>query len=267
MSRIDEAIRGIHYLDESAERDTWLCRIHPLAKVIVTVWYMVLVVSFGKYNLSGLAGMCLYPVILIILGDLSFKRAAGQLKYILLVVCMVGIANPFFDRAVLFYIGRIPVTGGVVSMLTLVLKAMFCVSASYLLAAATSIEKICCALRMLHVPKILVTLIMLIYRYVMLMLKEAERVTQAYSLRAPGEKGIRFKVWGTLAGQMLLRSMDRAELVYESMTLRGFTGEYRLSGMEGKHRGSIRYALFWCVVLSVLRVFPLFETAGRMIGM
>lgn len=267
MSRINQAIHDIHYLDEMAERDTGLCRIHPLAKVIVTIWYVALTVSFDKYNLTGLAGMCLYPVILMILGELPVRHALVQLRPVLLVVCLVGIANPFFDRNVLFYIAGIPVTGGVVSMLTLVFKALLAITASYLLIATTSIGNICAALRMLHVPKILVTLVMLIYRYIILMLKEAQRVTEAYSLRAPDEKGIRYKVWGTLAGQMLLRSMDRAQAVYESMSLRGFTGEYRLKGMD-RDRGKSRwYAVFWCAALAGLRTFPLFEAVGRMLGM
>ena len=42
----------------------------------------------------------------------------------------------------------------------------------------------------------------------------------AYALRAPGEKGIHFRAWGSLLGQLLLRSVDRAQLVYESMLLR-----------------------------------------------
>ncbi|BDF35025.1 hypothetical protein CE91St62_30870 [Lachnospiraceae bacterium] len=266
MSKINQAIHDIHYLDEMAERNTGLCRLHPLAKVIVTLSYVALTVSFDKYDLTGLAGMCLYPVVLMILGELPVRRALVQLRPVLLVVCLVGIANPFFDRIVLFHIAGIPVTGGVVSMLTLVFKAMFAVFASYLLIATTSIDNICCALRMLHVPKILVTLVMLIYRYIILMLKEAQRVTEAYSLRAPDEKGIRCKVWGTLAGQMLLRSMDRAQAVYESMALRGFTGEYSLKGMERGCGKSIRYAVIWCAALAGLRIFPLFETAGRMLG-
>lgn len=62
--------------------------------------------------------------------------------------------------------------------------------------------------------------------------RDAE-VVQAYELRAPGQKGIHFKVWGSLMGQMLLRSMDRAEVIYESMCLRGFDGVFRLKKRYG----------------------------------
>ena len=63
---------------------------------------------------------------------------------------------------------------------------------------------------------------MLVYRYIIVLLKEIERMTDAYSLRAPGQTGLHYKVWGTMVGQLLLRSMDRAEELCRSMELRGF---------------------------------------------
>ena len=64
-------------------------------------------------------------------------------------------------------------------------------------------------------------------------------MTQGYSLRAPGQKGIHISAWGSFLGQLLLRSMDRAGELYNSMLLRGFKGNFfyadvppcRLSGL------------------------------------
>ena len=64
-------------------------------------------------------------------------------------------------------------------------------------------------------PRVLVTTILLTYRYIVLLLQEGNRISTAYALRAPGEKGIHFRAWGSLLGQLLLRSVDRAQLVYE----------------------------------------------------
>jgi cobalt/nickel transport system permease protein len=166
-------------------------------------------------------------------------------------VLFVGIFNPFFDRNVLFDIG-IPVTGGMVSMLTLMLKGFYCVLSAYVLIATTSIEEICYALRRLHVPKVLVMVILLIYRYFGLMGNEADRIATAYSLRAPGQKGINYKAWGTLVGQWLLRSMDKAEMVYESMLLRGFTGDFRIRKKSVK-KSDVIYPIICIAVIIILR--------------
>ena len=263
MAKIGNAIREIHSLENLAERDILLSRIHPLAKVLVTIWYLILVLSFGKYDLTGLLGMCLYPMILMITGDISVRRAFYRLRPLLFMVCLIGAANPFFDRTPWMEIGGFTVTTGMLSMVTLFFKTGFAVFASYILIASTTIEQICYALRKMHMPRILVTVLLLIYRYLVLMLKEADRITQAYLLRAPGEKGIRKSAWGSLAGQMLLRSIDRAQRVYESMMLRGFQGEFFLRGSFVPERQSILYGLVWGIMLAVLRFVPVFELAGR----
>lgn len=263
MVKLGQAIREIHSLENLAERDTFLNRIHPLAKVLVTIWYLVLVMSFGKYDIVGLAGMCLYPLILMISGDISVRQAVRRLKPVLLMVFLIGAANPFFDRVPVLETGGFTVTAGMISMVTLFFKAGFAVFASYVLIATTTMEQICYALRKIRMPQILVTVLLLIYRYLVLMLKEADRITQAYALRAPGEKGIKKSAWGSLAGQMLLRSMDRAQRVYESMTLRGFRGEFFLWGSFIPLWQSVLYGIIWASVFTVFRFVPVFEMVGR----
>ncbi len=263
MAKLGRAIREIHSLENLAERNTFFNRIHPTAKVVVTIWYLILVMSFGKYDVTGLFGMCLYPLILMISGDISIGQAVRRLKPVLLMVFLIGAANPFFDRTPVLEAGGITVTAGMLSMLTLFCKTGFAVFASYVLIATTTMEQICYALRRLHMPQILVTVLLLIYRYLVLMLKEADRITQAYMLRAPGEKGVKKSVWGPLAGQMLLRSMDRAQRVYESMMMRGFRGEFFLRGSFIPLRQSVFYGGVWCLVLAVFRLVPVFELVGR----
>lgn len=262
MSKINQAIYEIQSLDTLASEKRWVNRLHPLVKLCVTILYIGITVSFPKYNLSGLLAMAVYPVILFVVGEISFREGIRRLRLVLPVVCVVGIFNPFFDRSIVTHFGTIAVSGGVLSMVTLMLKGIFTVFASYLLIATTTIEKICYALRLLHLPRLFVTQVLLIYRYLSVLLAEANRMTQAYALRAPGQKGIHFKVWGSLVGQLLLRSMDRAENLYESMCLRGYQGEFYY-GSRMKLRGAdICYLLIWTAGLIGLRFFPVSEIIG-----
>ena len=79
---------------------------------------------------------------------------------------------------------------------------------------------------------------------------------------AEGQKGVHFKVWGSLMGQMLLRSMDRAEVIYESMCLRGFDGVFRLKKEIRFCARDAVYLVLWIVIFAVLRYFAV----GQMIG-
>ncbi len=137
-------------------------------------------------------------------------------------------------------------------MVTLMLKGLYSVLSAYILIATTSIDDICYALRILHVPKQIVIVIMLIYRYFGVMAAEADRITTAYKLRAPKQNGIHYKAWGTLVGQWLLRSMDRAEDVYESMLLRGFKGDFTMKKQKPRPIDII-YPLIWTITFIVIR--------------
>ena len=264
MNKINEAIHELQSIDELAKRDQWMNRLHPLVKLFLTVFYIVLVVSFSRYRLPGLISMAVYPLILFQLGDLSFRDALRRLRIVLPVVCVVGIFNPFFDRTIVLQLGNVCVSGGVLSMLTLMLKAVLTVFSSYLLIATTPIEEICYALRLLHVPQIFVTELLLIYRYVTVLLAEAGRVTDAYSLRAPGQKGVAFRAWGPLLGQMLLRSVDRAEILYQSMCIRGFRGHFYYKRKKKGPAEDLVYLSAWILLLALLRFFPVLEMVGNL---
>lgn len=254
MSGISDAILELHKLDMETEKSGWLQELSPLAKLLVTFFFIMITVSFGKYDLSGLLKMGIYLIVLFVLGDISVKNLLKRLKVILAVVCLVGAANPFFDRTPAFSIGAFVVTGGMVSAVTLMIKGIFAVSAAYLLMITTSIRALCYALRQLHVSKMLVTVFMLIYRYIIVFLKETERMTDAYMLRAPGQRGIHYKVWGTFVGQLLLRSMDRAQTVYDSMVLRGYDGEFYLRHKKKAGKGDYMYAAVWGAILLLIRM-------------
>lgn len=266
MNKIDDAIYEIHHIDTLAAKDQWVNRLHPLIKFIITISYITAVVSFQKYDVIGLAGMVIYPIAGFILSELSFWNSVKRLRLVLPLICFLGILNPFFDKNYVLIAGM-QINAGVLSMITLILKGVFSVLASYLLIATTSIDKLCCAFCMLHIPKAMVTQLMLTYRYITVLLEEVNHITQAYALRAPKQKGIHFKVWGSLTGQLVLRSVDRANNVYESMLLRGYKGDYQYM----RERLAVRlqdivYLLFWMGMIVLFRVYPMILIIGNLTG-
>lgn len=265
MSKLHSAIHNIHIVDGRSGKKRQSGSVHPLCRLLVVFLYAALVVSFDKYDLYGTAGMVLYLLVLGIWDEISMKDTFGRLWPVLLLVSMVGIANPLLDREIYGQVGNLIVTKGMISMGTLLLKGMFCVMASYFLIMKIGMDGVCYSLRCLHVPKEFVTVLLLIYRYLMVLLKEVERMMQAYKLRAPGQKGLHMKTWGAFVGQLLLRSIDRGETVYESMLLRGYRGEFAGDCFGWKKGISFCYILFWAIVLIGIRMFPLFQMVGRLL--
>lgn len=226
MKKIDHAIVEFKEMDEMANRSSPIHELNPMVKLIATIAYIFFVVSFDKYDLNGLIIMVLFPVVMFQLSGTSIGACFYKLRFVIPVVCAVGLFNPFLDKATLLTIGNVAVSGGVISMLTLMLKGVFCIMESFVLVATTSFDSICSALRRLHIPGFIVTLLLLTYRYISVMMEEVSIMTDAYTLRAPGQKGLQFSAWGSFLGQLLLRSMDRAEELYSSMQLRGFSGDF-----------------------------------------
>ena len=259
MNKMEKALRELGTMDELSVQDSPVHRLHPAAKLLSTVAYIVTVMSFHKYDLSGLVPMLLWPVLLFQIAGIPLRTCFYKLRIVLPLVMAVGLFNPFFDRATLFRIGNLAVSGGIVSMLTLMLKGVICLMASFLLVATTPFDRICAALRALHVPGMIVTLLLLTYRYVGVMTEELAVMTDAYHLRAPGQKGIHVSAWGSFLGQLLLRSMDRAQELYSSMLLRGYDREFRYAGGQ---RFALRDALYLVCSVAVFLLLRFVNVSG-----
>ena len=257
MNQAERAGRELRAMDDLAAQDSFLHRLSPLSKLFVTIFYLAVVVSFPRYRLTALVWMALFPVAGYQLADIALRTCFQKLRLVLPLVCAVGLLNPIFDRQIVTQIGTLAVSGGVVSMLTLVMKGVFCLLASFLLMATTTIEEICRALRQLHLPKTITSLLLLTFRYIGVM-------QEAYSLRAPGQKGVYISAWGSFLGQLLLRSMDRAEALYESMELRGFCGDFSYAVRRKGSAASWPYAILCPALMLLPRLVDLSALAGSL---
>lgn len=255
--RMDDAIREIHHVDREKGSCSRNNALHPVVKLFITILYMLLVVSVGNYNPAGLIYLLVYPMAMMILYDISFVRCVRRLKIVFFFVFFMGIVNPFFNRTSVTEVWGISITAGMISMLTLWMKALLTVLAGYVLMELTTMEQICYGLRCLHVPSAFVVLLSLVYRYLILFLKETGRLMTAYQLRAPGQKGIHFSVWGSLLGNLLLRTVDQGQRVYESMKLRGFRGEFYLQTGSVSKRDSYLFVGIWTGIFIILKLLPM----------
>lgn len=253
MDKLYTARARLREMDELAAADSPAHRLHPLGKLTMTILYIAVTVSYPKYDFSGLMVMLLYPLLMFQAAGIAPRICFSRLRFVLPLVCAVGLANPFLDRAPLMRLGSLLITGGMVSMLTLMMKGVFSLMASFLLIAATPIDSLCAALRKLRVPGVLVMLLLLTYRYIGVMLEQVSVMTEAYRLRAPGQRGIHISAWGSFLGQLLLRSMDRAEELYGSMRLRGFHGEFYYADVPEFRSSDLAYMLCCAAVFLFVR--------------
>lgn len=229
MSSVASGLSSLDRLDRLARQDTALHRLDPRAKVLATAVFVVCVVSFDRYEVLGLVPFVLFPVVLAAEGDVPFSFLARLLLAVSPFALVVGAFNPLLDREVVVQLGGLEVTGGWVSYASIVLRFLLTASAALLLTATTSFDGVCLALQRLGVPDVLVTQLLLLYRYIFVLGDEALRMARARALRAVGRRGTGARVYAHMLGSLLLRAFARARRVYQAMTCRGFDGRVRIA--------------------------------------
>jgi cobalt/nickel transport system permease protein len=118
-------------------------------------------------------------------------------------------------------------------------------------------------LRFLKVPRLICLQLAMTYRYLSVLWGEAAAMVTSYKLRGGG-RGIQIRDSGPFLGQLILRSFDRANRVYQAMGCRGFQGIFPSSDDAGGSAriGDVLYTVLLCGAFVGLRWFNLSRFLG-----
>jgi cobalt/nickel transport system permease protein len=126
---------------------------------------------------------------------------------------------------------------GMERFLDILVKSWCSVLVSILYASVTRFHQFASAMRVLGISRSIVAIWSFMWRYLFLLVNEAQRMLRARSarsgkpkspiVRTGGSLRWRASVTGHMAGNMLLRSLEKSERVYQSMKARGYDGEIR----------------------------------------
>ena len=262
MSRFHSAAAGIDHLERLSYGDSPVHRLNTGVKVTVTLLFLVLAISFPSKNLSGLVPFLLYPACMMPLSGTPYRPLLARLVFALPFALFGGVSNLFFMRNTAFYLGGFAVSDGLLSFASIMLKTLLCVFAVMILVATTPFNDICALLTRMRGFGVVGLQLSMTYRYIGVLVDEAQRMWTAYTLRSPGLKAVKMKDMGSFLGQLLLRSFDRAERVYNAMKCRGFAGRYH-PGKSGPLR---RSDLVFLMILTAALIFMRFFNVSLFIG-
>ncbi|MGD2158398.1 MAG: cobalt ECF transporter T component CbiQ [Anaerolineales bacterium] len=231
----------INTFDHYQTRESLIHSLDPRVKVVVTILFILsnVLLLDGAWLALGLSW-----------GLLLLSSVLARLRLVFLIT-RSWVALPFALAAVtvifstpgdaLTRIGvgswLLTVTdAGFVRFLSILLRSWLSVQMAILLTATTQFPDLIHALRHLRVPKIIVSTISFMYRYLFVLSDEAMRLMRARTARSAqalsqnsrpgGSVRWRAKVAGGMSGQLFLRSYERSERVYNAMLSRGYRGEY-----------------------------------------
>lgn len=251
-------------LDNLSYRHSPIHSLDSRIKLATTLLFMTIVVSFPKYELTGLVPLFIYPVMLLSLADLPafliFKKVLAVSPFAIL----LGISNPIFDHRVMCICGGLQLSGGWISFFSLLLKFSLTVSAGLILIATTSFPGICSALERLKAPKILVLQLLLLYRFLFVLIDEAYRMLRAKDARDVSGRGLTFSVYKRLLGALFLRTIDRAQRIYLAISSRDPGGHSRFVSEEKKKADlrNLLYLFVWSLFFVLCRMFNFSDLIG-----
>ncbi|MBD3344437.1 MAG: cobalt ECF transporter T component CbiQ [Chitinivibrionales bacterium] len=264
MSQLLSAQLDIGYLDSLAGRSSPVHRINPQAKLIVSVVYITILMSFPRYHTVSLLPFVLYPLMLITLGSLPVGYLLRRILFVAPFAIMIGIFNPLFDPHTVALTEKVVISAGWLSFVSILIRFFLTVGTALALIAVTGFFTLCRALERLRVPQVFVMQLMLLYRYIHVLIEETLRMVRAHSLRGVGLKKIGLSTFGSLAGSLLLRSLSRGERVYMAMKCRGFTGQFGTAHATRWTFGDLLFCLGWPALFIGFRLYNIPVLIGEL---
>ena len=265
MAKIESAFFDLSNLETLAGGNTIIHRLDPRIKVLTAAVFMICVVSFDKYTISAMLPFAFFLVIIMGLADIPAGYLAKKLVLVSPFAVMVGIFNPLLDHQPLLQLGSVTVTGGWLSFFSILLRFTLTVSAVLILIASTGFNAICMAMAKLGMPKIFAVQLLILYRYIFVLIDEGLCMHRARTLRSFERPAMGVKTFAHLVGQLLLRTLDRAQRIHLAMLCRGFDGTIRIRQVLCITATDL-FALTSCTTLFFLmRYYDLPEMLGRFV--
>jgi cobalt/nickel transport system permease protein len=187
--------------------------VHRLPAAVKLVGALTIIVGTVVVPWSWRAWFIIVAALLL-LAAMSSRIAIGFLVRRLLLL------SPFVLGVVLVNALQASIQG---SWLVLVARSGLCLFTVVLLANTTPFGKVLAVLRGFRVPVLLVTTLALMHRYLFVLLDESERMRRARASRTfQRQRRARWRLLGTVVGQLFVRASERAERIYAAMCARGW---------------------------------------------
>lgn len=240
-----------------------LAKKDPLAKVVFTFTVLFLCLLLNNVFVSIFILIFFAGFTIISNPAVSFIK---YIKFILipfsfLIMGIIPVLITFVkDDSIIILIERFHIGITYQSLETsinLFFRALSAVSITYFLALSTPMVSFFESLYKLKLPKLFITLMELIYRYIFILIDEAAAMYKAQKLRL-GYRNFKSSLLcvSSLAAMLFIRSYKRADFSYQALISRGYNGEISTIRCEYE-KAYIFYVLIFliagfCIILKAV---------------
>lgn len=225
MNRLGKILQELNNLECGTDNSSSLYHTDTRVKLITTLLFLILMLSVPIYNLAHLILFVSYPIITCSLTGIKYFTIAKRSLVVLPFVLFIGLFNPILDTRPMYIIANFHISAGWISFFSIILRGIIATQAVLVLIYSSGFQRICNALRQLGVPNLLVTQLLLVYRYTFVLLQETMSMHRARLSRSFGKGSYKMKTWGVFVGQLFLRTTIHSTKIYQAMLARGFSGK------------------------------------------
>ncbi|MBU3113003.1 cobalt ECF transporter T component CbiQ [Clostridium lacusfryxellense] len=217
---------------------------NPYVSVTVIIAMGYLNIVKGKLQANEYLSILAIPIVFILLGTFTIaidfsKQPIGQYNM------YIGLGYVFTSQAKLK------------EVVFLILKVFAAISALQMMTLSTPSSEIIYVLRKAHVPKLIVELMNLIYRYIFILMDVYTKMKNSAESRL-GYSDFKTSCYtfGSIASNMLVISLKKANTYYDAMESRCYDGDLIFLEEDKKvETMQIVYAVTFIIFLILLWVF------------
>ena len=256
----------VHFLDPYRSGQSPIHRLDPRIKLVLTLAFILTAAltppgAWPVYIL--LFALALAVEILSELGvGYVLKRSMLALVFVLAALPVVfTLPGPALFRLPLDGWALTATQPGVERFLSIAVKSWISIQAAILLATSTTFPDLMVAMRAVRLPRLLVAIFGLMWRYLFVLADEAIRLMRARQARSGqadqaglkpgGSLAWRAGVAGGMVGNLFLRAFERSDRIYMAMLARGYDGEMRSEPLP------VLSSRSWLVLSAILSILAL----------
>lgn len=230
-------------IERYAYSNRW-SRVHPAEKIIFALTTLVISLLSGSFSVPC-AVLCLTGICIVVLAEIPLRF---YLKLLLIpagfllagtaaVACGLSAQPAGFVLSVHssgMHFGI--TTAGLTQAGLLFMHSLSALSCLYLVIITTPVERVTSALERAGIPKILIEMMVLMYRFIFIIRDNAAAIHTAQAARlghVDWRTGMRSM--GTLAARLLVRSLHRSQAMSWALMSRGYTGSLSFFQQELRH--------------------------------
>lgn len=222
------------------------CIISDNIYVLISVFFSMsaLTVVKGRLNLFSYLSMFCIPFFFAVMGSVAVLFDFSAEK-----------AGQYFINLKFFYIYTSDKK--ISETLKLTIKLVSALSSMYMMILSTPASEIIMSIQRLHIPKLIVELMNLIYRFIFIILETYMKMkVSAQSRLGFSDFKNSFHSFGKILSSLLIVSLKKADIYYNSLISRCYRGEILFLNEEKKiTKSQMFFVVLYFIILIVIWIF------------